>query len=153
MAAVKRTLWVLMLTLSAQAQNARPDFTGVWQCVSITLGPPVKSVTEIKQTDVTIALRPVIAFEPSMEWFIYSTDGKVMRTKTGRHVIERTGHWEGNQLVLQDAGPSDTPWRRSTEQRTLTLSSDGRRMTMKIHNLSDKKSVHDYAIESDRVKR
>ena len=79
---------LLAFTLSAQRQNTRPDFTGLWRSVSITLGPITNSVEEIEQTDFTVALRPVISNEPSTGWVIYSTDGKVRRTKMGRHLIE-----------------------------------------------------------------
>ena len=119
--------------------------------LSITLGPLSNSVEEIKQTDFTVALRPVISNEPSIRWSIYSTDGKVMRTKMGRHLIEPTGHWEQNQLVLEETGPGNVPWRRSTDQTILSLSGDPRRMTIKMHNVGDKRSVHDYAIELERV--
>jgi hypothetical protein len=148
---IKVSALLLAFTLSAQRQNTRPDFTGVWRSVSITLGPLTNSVEEIKQTDFTVALRPVISNEPSIRWSIYSTDGKVMRTKMGRHLIERTGHWEENQLVLEETGPGNAPWRRSTDQTILSLSGDARRMTIKMHNVGDKRSVHDYAIELERV--
>ncbi len=69
----------------------------------------------------------------------------------GRHLIERTGHWEDNQLVLQETGPGNAPWRRSTAQTILSLSGDARRMTIKLHNVGDKRSVHDYVIEFERV--
>ncbi len=148
---IKVSALLLAFTLSAQRRNTRPDFTGVWRSVSITLGPLTNSVKEIKQTDFTVALRPVNSNESSIRWLIYSTDGKVMRTKMGRHLIERTGHWEENQLVLQETGPGNAPWRRSTDQRILSLSGDARRMTIKMHNVGDKRSVHDYAIEFERV--
>ena len=149
--AFRVSAWLLAFTLSAQRQNTRPDFTGLWRSVSITLGPLTNSVEEIEQTDFTVALRPVISNEPSTGWVIYSTDGKVRRTKMGRHLIERTGHWEENQLVLQETGPGNAPWRRSTDQTILSLSGDARRMTIKMHNAGDKRSVHDYAIEFERV--
>jgi hypothetical protein len=144
---------LLALTLTNQAQNARPDFTGVWRQVSTTRGPLIHSVMEIKQRESTLLLRPVLSEQSWMKWEVYSTDGTVMTTKIGRQVIERNGHWDGNQLVLQVTGPGNAPWRRSTEQRVLSLSQDRSRMIVKIHYLGDKRSVHDYAIESERVKQ
>lgn len=140
---------VLLVTLavfSALAQSARPDFNGVWRSVSTGPGSSATSITEVKQTGSTLALRPLIPKQPPMIWSIYSTDGQVLRTKSGRHVIERTGRWQGNQLVLRETAPGNAPWRRSTEQRILSLSSDGTRMIMTVHNLSDVKSTHDQAV-------
>ena len=150
---IKGGVWLLTFTLSsALGQNTRTDFTGVWRSMSVTPVPLATSISEIKQTDFIVALRLVIPNQPSMEWSVYSTDGKVMKTKMGRHIIEKTGHWEGNQLIVRETAPGNAPWRRSTEERILSLSSDGRRMTVKVHNLSDKKSLHDYAIESEKAK-
>jgi hypothetical protein len=121
---IKGGAWLPTFTLSAVGQNRQPDFTGVWRSMSITRGPLAKSITEIKQTDSTAALRSVIPNLPSMDWSIYSIDGKVLKTKMGRHLIESTGRCEGNQLILRETGPGNAPWRRSTERRILSLSGE-----------------------------
>jgi hypothetical protein len=148
---MKPGVWLLLLTLSSAGQNTKPDFTGFWRSVPAMGSPVASSIIEIRQTDSTVALRPVIPNQPPTSWSVYSTDGSVLKTKMGRHIVERTGHWQAGQLILRETSPGNAPWRRSTEQRTLSLSSPGGRMTIKVHNLSDTKSLHDYAIESERV--
>src|SRR5579875_2970688 len=152
-ATIGTAVWLLAFTLASRAQNARPDFTGLWRLVSTTLGPVTNAVTEIKQSESTLSLGAVVPGSSSIYWEVYSTDGRVLTTKVGRQLSERSGHWDGSQLVVQVTGPGNAPWRRSTEQRILSLSKDGSRMTMRIHNLGDKRSVHDYAIEWVRMKQ
>jgi hypothetical protein len=144
-------LLLLTSTLALLGQATHPIFTGIWSSASRTSGSVAASVTEIKQTGATIALRPVISNQPSQPWSIFSTDGKLLRDKVGRHVIERTGRWSGNRLILEETGPGNAPWRRSTEQRILSLSSDGNRLVIRVNNLRDKERRHDHSIESQRV--
>lgn len=146
-------VWLLAFTLANPAQNARPDFTGLWRLVRTTLGPVTHGVIEIKQSESSIALRPGVPGSSLNYWEVYSTDGRVLTTKVGRQLSERTGHWDGSQLVLQVTGAGNAPWRRSTEQRILSVSKDGSRMRMSIHNLADERSVHDYATEWERMKQ
>jgi len=148
-------VWLLLaFTLANAAQNARPDFTGLWRLVRTTLGPVTHSVIEIKQSESTVALRAVVPGSSLNYWDeVYSTDGRVLTTKVGRQLSERSGHWDGSQLVVQVTGAGNAPWRRSTEQRILSVSKDGSRLRMSIHNLADKRSVRDYATEWERVKQ
>ena len=146
-------VWLLAFTLANPAQNARPDFTGLWRLARTTLGPVIDSVIEIKQSESTVALRAAVPGSSSNYWEVYSTDGRVLTTKVGRQLSERSGHWDGSQLVVQVTGAGNAPWRRSTEQRILSVSKDGSRMRMSIHNLADKRSVRDYATEWERVKQ
>jgi hypothetical protein len=148
---MKPGVWVLLFTLSSAGQNAKPDFTGLWRSVPAMASPVASSIIEIRQTDSTVALRPVIPNRPPNGWSVYSTDGSVLKTKMGRHTVERSGHWDASQLILRETGVGNAPWRRSTEQQTLSLSGRRGRMTIKFHNLSDTKSLHDYAVESERV--
>ncbi len=149
---IKPAVWLLLLALaSAFGHNVRPEFAGVWSPIGARSGRLPRSIIEIKQTDFTVALRPEIPNQASVEWSVYPTDGTVMKVKLGRLRIERTGRWRGNELILRETGPGNAPWRRSTEQRILSLSIEGRRMTIAVHNLSDEKSIHDYAMTLERV--
>jgi hypothetical protein len=127
---------LLCIALSCAAQNPRPDFTGVWRSAN--------SAIEVEQTTSTISLRPV---SPNFTapWSVFPIEGAVLKTKTGRHLIERTGHWTANRLILLETAPGNAPWRRSTEERTLSL--DAGRLTIHVHNLSDKRHQHDHNVE------
>jgi hypothetical protein len=147
-------VWLLAFTLANRAQNARPDFTRLWPLVHTTLGPVTHSVIEVKQSESTIALRAVVPGRSLNYWDeAYSADGRVLTTKVGRQLSERSGHCDGSQLLVQVTGLGNAPWRRSTEQRILSVSKDDSRMRMSIQNLADKRSVHDYATEWERVKQ
>jgi hypothetical protein len=146
-----QTVLVLTFTLLALGQETKPNFMGAWRSISITRGPLTKSITQIKQTASTFAIRVIIPNEPPMDWSIYPTDGRMVTTKSGRNRIERTGHWERNKLILEETGPGNAPWRRSTERQVISLSENGGIMTTRFHNVSDRKGLHDYAIEFTRI--
>jgi len=132
-------------------QSAKPDFTGMWRSTGISRGPVVKSMIEIKQTESTFSIRHILEKGTATDWHIYPTDGKVIKTR-GRNHVENRGHWDANILILESTGPGNAPWRRSTERQVIRLSNDGRIMTIKFHELADKDSVHDYAVEAERVR-
>jgi len=93
----------------------------------------------------------VIPNRPPMEWSVFPTDGTRLKTKMGRHVVEKAGHWEASQLILRETGPGNAPWRRSTEERILSRSSAGR-LSVKVHHLSDTRREHDSSIEWEKVR-
>jgi hypothetical protein len=147
----KQASLVLLLSLFGVVfgQNTRPNFTGTWRSIRITLGPVTGVLTQIEQSESTIAFRAIIPNE-TVSWTVYPTDGKVITTKRSwRKSDEKTGRWESGKLVLEETGPGNVPWRRSTTREVISLSEDGRIMTIAFHIISD--PAHDYAIDYERI--
>jgi hypothetical protein len=148
----KRTIALLMVVFVGLdlAQSTKPDLSGIWRSIDITRGPVVDSRLEIKQSQSTFAIRYLIENSRATDWHTYPTDGTVLKTR-GRNHTENTGRWQANTLVLESKGPGNAPWRRSTMRQIISLSENGR-MTISFHELSDKHSVHDYAVVFERIK-
>lgn len=147
----KQAALVLLLSLFGVAfgQNTGPNFTGTWRPIRIALGPVTGGLTQIEQSESTFAFRAIIPNEPVV-WTVYPTDGKVItRKRTGRKSDEKTGHWESGKLILESTGEGNAPWRRSTTREVISLSENGRIMTITFHIVSD--PAHDYAIDYERV--
>jgi hypothetical protein len=106
-------------------------------------------LTQIEQSESTISFRAIIPNEP-VGWTVFPTDGKVItRKRIGRKSNQKTGHWENGKLILEETGEGNAPWRRSTTREVISLSDDGRIMTIAFHIISD--PTHDYAIDYERT--
>jgi hypothetical protein len=107
-------------------------------------------LTQIEQTESTFAFRSLTPHQPALDWLVYPTNGKVITTKrTGHRSAEKTGHWEGQKLILESSGQGNAPWRRSVTREVISLSADGKTMTMAFHNVGAPE--HDYAIDFKRA--
>jgi len=146
---MRQTIPILLLALSAFGQETKPDFTGTWQIVHNN--PSYATVrSEIKQADNTISIKSPLTVGQAMKWSVYPTDGTVKKTKERRHTITRTGRWEGRKLILEETGPGNAPWLSSTSREELTLSDDGKILTLSFHSKGGD-TRHDYKVEFERV--
>lgn len=146
-----RSVLLLVVALSTLGQGTKPNFRGTWKEVSISKGPLIGSVTELVESSTAVKIRVTSPKAGSTTWATYPINGKRVTEKVGRMRLERAGHWEQSQLVLEETGPGNPPWRRSTERRTLSLSEDGSVMTIQVHAVSDRKGTRDYSIECRRI--
>jgi len=146
---MRRTIPIFLLALLAFGQDTKPDFTGTWQVVDKDPSH-ARPKNEIKQAGTTLSIKHLLEGGQTTEWSVYPTDGTVKKTKEGRHTITRTGRWEGRKLILEETGPGNAPWRSSTSREELTLSDDGKILTLSFHAKSGD-SRHDYKVEFERV--
>ncbi len=113
------------------------DLSGVWKSMTTRMAtrtvPVSGSVMEIRQTNTTISLRPVTPGSKSDErwWIVYPIDGTVLSKKRRGHMATRfSGHWVGDRLVLETSGEGNLPWRRSKTTQILSLSENGKILTI-----------------------
>lgn len=84
-----------------------------------------------------------------MDCVVYPTDGKVISAKRrGHKATERTGRWDGGNLILETTSEGNGPWQWSTTREVLSLSKDGSLMTMSFHFNAPQ---HDYTVDLERV--
>lgn len=136
--------------VAAAGPDGRPDFSGSWRSIAITKGPLVESAVEIQQTESSFSLRKTLG-GPSTNVSVYPL-GTVAKTKMGRHTVSRSARWEGSRLILEETGPGNAPWRKSTELQIVSLSEDGRTMSILFHGSGDRDSKSDYRVDYERVK-
>ncbi|MGA8026105.1 MAG: hypothetical protein WB992_03100 [Bryobacteraceae bacterium] len=126
--------YLLLLPLTALAQDAKPNFSGTWAVRDF-------EVDRIDHTEPTIAISPKIRRADVIPTFVFRTDGTEVRSRSGNNEVVRTGHWDGNFLVLE------TKWIGSgaerTEQDILSLSEDGKVMTKHTRIYAPDKEVDD----------
>ena len=143
--ASRLTVVLIMLAHSLSAQDARPDFTGTWKVVDAA--PNVTTVTEIKQTTSTFAMRAVVN-RTSANWIVYPTDGTETKEKVGNATFFRSGHWDGTRLILESR---KTLYRKGpTIQEVVFRTEDGRIKTS-FHVIGGD-ARHDYTLTSEKIK-
>ena len=141
----------LFLSWFATGQNGRPDFTGIWRSVAITRGQNVESTAEIKQTPSSFSIKQSVRNGALAEWSVYPTNGTVTTTKFGWRSVEKSAHWEGNKLILEETGPGNAPWQRSTQRRIITFSKDSKSLSVSFYFVRGRASNFDYRVEYERV--
>ena len=136
---------LILLSCILNAQDMKPDFAGTWKVVDAP--PNVKTVIEIKQTDSTLEIRPVVD-RVSTHWIVYPTDGTETKEKVGNATFFRSGHWDGARLILDSR--KDLYRKGATTREVFSLTGDGRIKTS-FHVIGGD-SRHDYTLTSEKMK-
>jgi len=146
-----RSLLLVIVALSTLGQVTKPNFSGTWKEVAVSKGSLTDSIAELEESSTAVKIRMTNPRAGPTTWATYPINGKRVIEKVSRMRLERAGHWEQAQLVLEETGPGNAPWRKSTERRTLSLSGDGSIMTIQVHAVSDRNGTRDYSIQFRRI--
>lgn len=107
----KRVLLALLLSVCGLCPSAGSDFSGTWKLLAIRTGQTTTSLTEIQQTETTVALRPVLPGQSTGQWSIFPTNGNVIsEQRRGHRATRRSARWSQDTLILETSGAGCARW-------------------------------------------
>jgi hypothetical protein len=139
---------LLLFTASAFGQDAKPNLTGTWQYAPTPMARD-REIDRIEITGPEVAISEKVGRADVIFTLYYRTDGKPPREDRFNAHTERTGHWEGQTLVL-DTRFVPERMGSTTRHEEVSLSSYGKTLTKKVH-CEGSKPQPDQVIEFTKI--
>jgi hypothetical protein len=120
-----------MTLFGIRAQDDKPDLTGTWKYAPTPMARD-REIDRIEVTGPEVAISEKVGMADVIFTLYYRRDGKPPREDRFNAHSKRTGHWEGQILVL-DTRFVPERMGSTTRHEEFSLSSDGKTMTKKVH--------------------